>query len=197
MSDDYYSILGVHRTATAAEIKARYRFLCHAYHPDKFGSDAHRQTAEEEFKRINGAYQILSNPSQRADYDASSFQSTPPPRQQSQPPPRYEPPPQQKQKYNHSPPPRETPPPRPQPSQLLPPVTESLAKWSLGLGIAGLLCGIFTSIPAVICGHRALAAIENSNGRLIGRGFAKTGLVLGYLIIGVMVLSLCASLFSK
>src|SRR2546430_727739 len=83
MSDDYYSILGVHRTATPAEIKARYRFLSQAYHPDKFGNEAHRQSAEEEFKRINGAYQVLSNPTQRAHYDASSPQSTLPLRQQT------------------------------------------------------------------------------------------------------------------
>jgi curved DNA-binding protein CbpA len=71
MNIDFYAVLGVSPTATSAEIKSRYRFLSHAYHPDKFGTDAHRQTAELEFKRINEAYRILSDPTYRAKFDAS------------------------------------------------------------------------------------------------------------------------------
>lgn len=84
MASDLYSILGVPRTATNAEIKERYRFLCHAYHPDKFGSDEQRQQANGEFQRINEAYDILSDSYSRAHYDAmfqneSSTSSPPPP----------------------------------------------------------------------------------------------------------------------
>ena len=92
MSDNYYSILGVQETANATEIKVRYRFLSQAYHPDKFASDAHRQIAEYEFKRINEAYQVLSNPIQRARFDASRTRSAPPPKHESQPSSEYEPP---------------------------------------------------------------------------------------------------------
>lgn len=80
MNDDYYAILGIRPTATAAEIKARFRFLSQAYHPDKFGIDAHRRSAEEEFKKVNDAYQVLSDLDQRKHYDEwRSDAATPPP----------------------------------------------------------------------------------------------------------------------
>jgi curved DNA-binding protein CbpA len=68
--NDYYNILGLSPNADEKEIKARFRFLSHAYHPDKFPEEQ-KQCAEEEFKRINAAYQILSREDKRADYDAS------------------------------------------------------------------------------------------------------------------------------
>lgn len=85
MNDDFYSILGVALTATPAEIKERFRFLSHAYHPDKFATDAQRRTAEQDFKRINEAYQVLSDSAQRARYDATRSRASNPPPRNTQP----------------------------------------------------------------------------------------------------------------
>ena len=65
------------------------------------------------------------------------------------------------------------------------PVTSRLAKWSLGLGIAGLVLtpvfiGALFTLPALICGHVARARIKRSGGALQGRGKALAGLILGY-----------------
>lgn len=60
---DYYKILGVSKSASEEEIKKAYRKLAHKYHPDKPGGD------ESKFKEINEAYQVLSNPSKKAQYD--------------------------------------------------------------------------------------------------------------------------------
>ena len=67
--EKYYEILGVPEHATLAEIKQRYRFLCQAYHPDKFSSASHKAEAEAEFKRMGAAYAVLSDPVDRARYD--------------------------------------------------------------------------------------------------------------------------------
>ena len=63
---DYYEILGVSRTATKAEIKKAYRRLAMKYHPDRNPGD---KEAEEKFKLINEAYQVLSDDEKRAIYD--------------------------------------------------------------------------------------------------------------------------------
>jgi molecular chaperone DnaJ len=63
---DYYSILGVPRNATQEEIKEAYKRLAKKYHPDRNPGD---KTAEEKFKEINEAYQVLSDPQKRAQYD--------------------------------------------------------------------------------------------------------------------------------
>jgi len=62
MSRDYYEILGVAKSASADEVKRAYRKLAQEFHPDK-GGDA------EKFKEINEAYQVLSDPQKRAQYD--------------------------------------------------------------------------------------------------------------------------------
>ena len=67
--DDYYLVLGIEPDARPEAIQERFRFLAQAFHPDKYSSPKQKQLAEEEFKKINNAYQILSNPRKRADYD--------------------------------------------------------------------------------------------------------------------------------
>ena len=52
-------ILGVKTNASVTEIKERYRFLAQAYHPDKFASESQKKAAEQEFKKIDEAYQTL------------------------------------------------------------------------------------------------------------------------------------------
>ena len=69
------------------------------------------------------------------------------------------------------------------------PKTSALAIWSLVLGILSLACfSIFTAIPGVICGHKALSKIKHSGGTLAGQGLAIAGLVTGYLgIVWAMI----------
>jgi molecular chaperone DnaJ len=65
MSRDYYEILGVSRDADKEEVKQAYRRLARKYHPD-VNKEA---GAEERFKEINRAYEVLSEPENRARYD--------------------------------------------------------------------------------------------------------------------------------
>lgn len=66
MAQDYYSLLGVSKTASAQDIKKAYRKLAVKYHPDKNPGD---KEAEEKFKQISDAYQVLSDEEKRAAYD--------------------------------------------------------------------------------------------------------------------------------
>ena len=77
----YYDILGVSRSATESDIKRAYRKLAIVYHPDKNPDPA----AEQLFKLINEAYEVLGDPPKRSRYDfeltepLAVFQTSPPP----------------------------------------------------------------------------------------------------------------------
>ena len=63
---DYYEVLGVNRDASDAEIKSAFRKLAKQYHPDLHPGD---KAAEQKFKDINEAYEVLSDEKKRAQYD--------------------------------------------------------------------------------------------------------------------------------
>jgi curved DNA-binding protein len=65
---DYYEALGVARTASEKEIKQAYRKLARKYHPDVYQGDE-KTAAEEKFKVINEAYEVLQDADKRAKYD--------------------------------------------------------------------------------------------------------------------------------
>ena len=68
---DYYEVLGVEKTASAAEIKKAYRKLAIQYHPDKNPGD---KEAEEKFKEAAEAYSVLSDADKKARYDQFGFE---------------------------------------------------------------------------------------------------------------------------
>ena len=119
---DYYQLLGVDSKATLDQIGQRYRFLAHAYHPDKFASEQHKTEAAEAFKQINEAFTTLSNQQLRAAYDSKreyfgsldQRRRSPPPPEPAQPKPPPDPPkPQPQPKTSRDVPPREKPSPPP------------------------------------------------------------------------------------
>jgi curved DNA-binding protein len=83
---DYYDLLQVSRSASEADIKNAYRKLARKFHPDLFEPSA-RKPAEERFKDINEAYEVLRDPEKRAKYnqlglnwkEGMSFRPAPPP----------------------------------------------------------------------------------------------------------------------
>src|SRR5687767_12550288 len=66
MARDFYGTLGVSRGAPVEDIKKRYRKLAAKLHPDKNPGD---KASESQFKEVNRAYEVLSDPKKRALYD--------------------------------------------------------------------------------------------------------------------------------
>lgn len=64
--EDYFKILGVEKNASQKYIKKRYRKMAAKYHPDKYPNDT---AAEEKFKEVNEANEVLSDPEKREKYD--------------------------------------------------------------------------------------------------------------------------------
>ena len=72
---DYYEVLGVEKNASADEIKKAYRKLAMKYHPDR---NPGNQEAEEKFKEIGEAYEVLSDADKKSRYDQFGFQGVDP-----------------------------------------------------------------------------------------------------------------------
>src|SRR5579885_1527506 len=70
--DDFYQTLGVNRKASADEIRKAYKRLARKYHPDVNPGD---KSAEERFKRISEAYDVLSDAKKRQMYDRQGYYS--------------------------------------------------------------------------------------------------------------------------
>jgi len=70
VADDLYKVLGVSKKASDEEIKKAYRKLARRYHPDRNPDD---EAAEEKFKEVQGAYDTLSDPEKRKQYDAGGM----------------------------------------------------------------------------------------------------------------------------
>jgi hypothetical protein len=66
-SDDYYKVLGLNKDCSDVDIKKAYRRLAMKWHPDK--NLDNREGAEEKFKKVNEAYEVLSDKDKRAQYD--------------------------------------------------------------------------------------------------------------------------------
>ena len=66
MAKDLYAVLGVPRDASAEDIKKAYRRMSKEWHPDKHKGE---QGAEDRFKEINEAYEVLSDPEKKQRYD--------------------------------------------------------------------------------------------------------------------------------
>jgi curved DNA-binding protein CbpA len=67
---DYYELLGLPRTASAADVRSAYARLARARHPDRFSDPAEKARAEEDFKELTAAFNTLSNDRARREYDA-------------------------------------------------------------------------------------------------------------------------------
>jgi DnaJ-class molecular chaperone len=69
MAEDYYTVLGVPRTASTADIRQAYSRLAREKHPDRFTDPAARARAHEQFRDITAAFNTLTNEKSRREYD--------------------------------------------------------------------------------------------------------------------------------
>lgn len=83
MAQDFYSILGVHKTASAAEIKKAYLQLARANHPDRFSEESARQDADVRFQQITEAFNQLRDEKSRQEYDRSLAKETKTPEEEA------------------------------------------------------------------------------------------------------------------
>ena len=85
MADDPYTVLGVPRSATEADIRRAYRKLAKELHPDL--NPSNRASAEERFKKVSAAYGIIGDPEKRRQYDRGEIDATGEPRRGFRRPP--------------------------------------------------------------------------------------------------------------
>src|SRR5512145_572292 len=78
MADDPYTVLGVPRSATEADIRRAYRKLAKELHPDL--NPSNRASAEERFKKVSAAYGIIGDSEKRRQYDRGEIDATGEPR---------------------------------------------------------------------------------------------------------------------
>src|SRR3990172_988898 len=73
--EDYYTILGVSRDASVEQIRESYVYKVNILHPDRLSAmpERIRRLAEEDLKKVNVAYGVLSNPEKRRQYDVKRF----------------------------------------------------------------------------------------------------------------------------
>ncbi len=79
MSEDYYKILGIPRTASTSDIRSAYLRLAREVHPDRFPDPAERDEADRRFQLINEAFNHLRDEDQRREYDKNLQDEAVPP----------------------------------------------------------------------------------------------------------------------
>src|SRR5512145_2714632 len=85
MADDPYTVLGVPRSATEADIRRAYRKLAKELHPDL--NPSNRASAEERFKKVSAAYGVIGDPEKRRQYDRGEIDAGGEPRRGFRRPP--------------------------------------------------------------------------------------------------------------
>ena len=84
MAEDYYSILGIPKTASQSEIRTAYLRLAREQHPDRFREPAERDQAEQRFQLVNESFNHLRDEKLRREYDKSLERKSMPPEQEAE-----------------------------------------------------------------------------------------------------------------